>query len=348
MSSRTVPIELMLATVSFAQLNGLDTDQMLRAAGMSPRLLVEGRSRVTEDQVTRFFQALWRHTDDEMLGLGSHPMPRGSFRLLCYGLIGARDLGEMLDRFQGLGRAVPALPVLTVEIDGESARVTVEQHMRQELDDTVADDVVRTLVVGTALAGVHRMLAWAIGGRLPLTAVELPYPSGNEEIHAQVFGAPLVFDGAAPALVFETSRLRAPVMRTEAELDEFVARSPAGLLTRPVQESTVVEQVRRMVEHALRKRGPSQMPTGDDVAARLAISPQTLRRRLAAEGTSLRGVREEVLRDAAITALAEGEEPIGVLALRLGFSETSTFTRAFARWTGNPPSVYRTGMTPDV
>lgn len=348
MSSRTVPIELMLATVSFAQLNGLDTDEMLRAAGMSPRLLIEGRSRVTEDQVTRFFQELWRHTDDEMLGLGSHPMPRGSFRLLCYGLIGARDLGELLDRFQGLVRAVPAFPAITVEIDGDEARVTVEQHMRQELDHTVADDLVRSLVVCTALAGVHRMLAWAIGGRLPLTAVDLPYPPRHEEIHAQVFGAPLVFGAAAPTLVFEASRLQTPVMRTEPELDEFIARSPAGLLTRPAPDSTVVEQVRRMVEHALQKRGPSQMPSGDDVAARLAISPQTLRRRLAAEGTSLRGVREEVLRDEAITALVQGEEPIGVLALRLGFSETSTFTRAFGRWTGNPPSVYRTGNAPDL
>jgi AraC-like DNA-binding protein len=135
--------------------------------------------------------------------------------------------------------------------------------------------------------------------------------------------------------------LQAPVMRTEAELDEFIASSPAGLLTRPAHEATVADQVRRMVEHAIRPGRSTTMPSGDDVAARLSVSPQTLRRWLASYGTSLREVRDAVLRDAAIMSLVDGDEPIGDLALRLGFSEPSAFTRAFRRWTGNPPSAYR-------
>jgi AraC-like DNA-binding protein len=135
--------------------------------------------------------------------------------------------------------------------------------------------------------------------------------------------------------------LRVPVMRTEEDLEAFIARSPAGLLTRPAHEATVADQVRRMIEHAIRDRRQTEMPSGEDVARRLAISQQTLRRRLARDGTSLRQVRDEVLRDEAIAALVEGEESIGDLAMRLGFSEPSAFTRAFRRWTGNPPSAYR-------
>ena len=98
-----------------------------------------------------------------------------------------------------------------------------------------------------------------------------------------------------------------------------------------------------MVELAIRASHPSPVPSGDEVATRLSISQQTLRRRLAADGTSLRGVRDQVLRDAAITALVDGDESIGELSIRLGFSEPSAFTRAFRRWTGNPPSAYRAG-----
>ncbi len=134
-------------------------------------------------------------------------------------------------------------------------------------------------------------------------------------------------------------------MRSEAELDAFIADSPAGLLVRPAHESTATDQVRRMVELAIRAGRPNAVPSGDDVAARLSISQQTLRRRLAEAGTSLREIRDQVLRDAAIMSLVDGDESIADLAARLGFSEPSAFTRAFRRWTGNPPSAYRAGIS---
>jgi AraC-like DNA-binding protein len=340
-SARTVPIDLLQASIWFAQRRGWEVDDMLRQAGVSPALLAEGRSRVTEEQLTEFVQQLWRQTDDEMFGLGAHPLPRGSFRLLSYGLIGAKDLGGLLDRFQGLVRAMPAIPPLTIEHDGDLVRLslapptTADQEL--ELDGP--------LPVCVALAVLHRLVAWSIGGRFPLVAVEVPYPLMLGEAHDLVFATPVVFDAPKPALVFEAARLQAPVMRTEAELDQFIAQSPAGLLARPADEATVADQVRRMVELAIRAGRTTDLPSGDEVADRLAISPQTLRRRLAGAGTSLREVRDEVLRDAAITSLVDGDESIADLAARLGFSEPSAFTRAFRRWTGNPPSAYRAGIT---
>lgn len=340
-SSRTVPIDFVLAMVAFARDRGWDVEGMLRQAGVSPMLLAEGRSRVTEEQITRFTQALWRHTDDEMFGLSPHPLPRGSFRLLCYGLIGATDLAAMLDRLQGLARAMPALPPIRADLDDDLVRVSVEPRVGPELDVVLDDELLGPLIVCVALAVVHRLLAWAIGGRLSLTAVELPYAEQRKESHDLVFGAPLVFEAQRAAITFDADLLRSPVIRNESELDEFIARSPAGLLTRPTAEPTAVEQVRRMVHQSLRTDGTTRTPSGDEIAVRLAISPQTLRRRLAAEGTSLRVIRDAVLRDAAVTGLVESDMPLAELSARLGFSEPSAFTRAFRRWTGNPPSTYR-------
>jgi AraC-like DNA-binding protein len=161
-----------------------------------------------------------------------------------------------------------------------------------------------------------------------------------------VFGAPQVYGTERPGIAFDASLLRAPLMRDERELDEFIARSPAGLLARIEDRAATTDQVRRLVEQGLRQ---TSHPDGDEIARRLAISPQTLRRKLAAEGTSLREIRETVLRDAAVTALVAGEESLGEISQRLGFSEPSAFTRAFRRWTGSPPSAYREsrGPSPD-
>lgn len=81
--------------------------------------------------------------------------------------------------------------------------------------------------------------------------------------------------------------------------------------------------------------------SADGVAKTLAMSSQTVRRRLALEDTSMTRIREELLRDEAIASLVQGEESIETLSNRLGFSEPSAFRRAFRRWTGNAPRAYQ-------
>ncbi len=117
--------------------------------------------------------------------------------------------------------------------------------------------------------------------------------------------------------------------------------APADLLSRREYGTTFTERVRRALAPALRSPGPARLPEAAEVAARLAVSPATLRRRLQAEGTSYQRLKDAVRRDAAISALAAGREPIAALAARLGFSEDTAFHRAFRRWTGTTPGAYR-------
>ena len=327
----TLPIELVRSATAFAIRHGWDVNGILHQAGIPPMLLAEGRARVTEEQGTRIVRALWRLTDDEAFGIGTHPLPRGSFRLLLYGLTGAPDLGAALERAQGFAAAIPALPTLELDVMGDLARVSWDTF-------SGADDPDHLLAY-TSLAVVHRIMAWAIARPVPLHSVELPFHAPvSTEMPLLVFGAPQVYEASRPALVFDAGLLRAPLMRDEKELDEFIARSPAGLLARVEDGAGTSDQVRRLVEQGLRG---STHPDGDEIARRLAISPQTLRRKLAAEGTSLREIRETVLRDAAVTALVDGRESLSEISHRLGFSEPSAFTRAFRRWTGSAPSAYR-------
>jgi AraC-like DNA-binding protein len=79
----------------------------------------------------------------------------------------------------------------------------------------------------------------------------------------------------------------------------------------------------------------------EEVADMLAISPPTLRRRLAAEGRSFQALKDSVRRDAAIEELQRRDATLEQIAVRLGFSELSTFHRAFKKWTGSAPGDYR-------
>ncbi len=64
------------------------------------------------------------------------------------------------------------------------------------------------------------------------------------------------------------------------------------------------------------------------------MSPRTLKRQLAATGTTFQAVLDELRRDRALMLLDRAELTLDEVADRLGYSDTANFTRAFKRWTG--------------
>ncbi|HEX4904762.1 MAG TPA: AraC family transcriptional regulator ligand-binding domain-containing protein [Acidimicrobiales bacterium] len=229
MAERTLPIDMVQAVVSVALRMGWDVNALLEEAGVSPLLMAEGRARVTEEQLVRTLRSLWDRTDDELLGLGPHPLPRGTFRLLLFGIAGARDLGDALARLQGFVRAFPALGFDLDVADGE-ARLRAP---------TVLDDDMATIALLTGLAAGHRLICWAVGAAVVARRVELPFPRAHDETLAMMFDAPLVFDADRAALVFDADLLKRPFVRTDAEIEEMVAHAPRWFLERPRREVTL-------------------------------------------------------------------------------------------------------------
>jgi AraC-like DNA-binding protein len=77
------------------------------------------------------------------------------------------------------------------------------------------------------------------------------------------------------------------------------------------------------------------------VAARLGMSEETLRRRLKREGASFREILRRKRMALARRRLRETDLSILQIALRAGYAETASFTRAFADETGMTPTQFR-------
>ncbi|WP_083241389.1 helix-turn-helix transcriptional regulator [Methyloceanibacter stevinii] len=76
-------------------------------------------------------------------------------------------------------------------------------------------------------------------------------------------------------------------------------------------------------------------------AARLGVSPRTLQRRLQSNGLNYRNLVELVRRKYAFLLLRRTSLTITEIAMELGYSEHANFARAFRRWTGHSPKLYR-------
>lgn len=77
------------------------------------------------------------------------------------------------------------------------------------------------------------------------------------------------------------------------------------------------------------------------LAAQRHMAPRTLMRRLGESGTSYRRIVDDVRRQLAMDYLRHTRLPLAVVAERLGFSDTSNFSRAFRAWFGRSPGSFR-------
>ena len=157
---------------------------------------------------------------------------------------------------------------------------------------------------------------------------------------AAFVGAEIELGSPRAALVVDASLLDSAVVGADGEL----ARYLRGVLERsspaPTDEPEIVRQVRAALQLRL-VRGAATLP---EVAKALGIGARTLQRRLADHDVGFSGVLESTRRRLAEGYLADPERSLAEIAYLLGYDEHASFHRAFRRWHGTTPKVYRDGL----
>lgn len=90
---------------------------------------------------------------------------------------------------------------------------------------------------------------------------------------------------------------------------------------------------------------PNYFPTLKDIANQLYMTPRTLRRKLADQGTSYQQILNETRKHLAIKFLRETTLNMSQIAERVGFSDARNFRHAFKKWTNSTPSSHRAKHT---
>ncbi len=127
-------------------------------------------------------------------------------------------------------------------------------------------------------------------------------------------------------------------MDVESLVSRVVIKTdPAQLLTQFKNITPLTSRIRELLKAYI----AMEMPTLKEVAEQLHLSPKTLHRRLTDEGSSYQKVKDDLRRDMAIDLLGVQQLTIVDIAEQVGFSDTCTFHRAFKKWTGVTPGLYR-------
>jgi AraC-like DNA-binding protein len=155
------------------------------------------------------------------------------------------------------------------------------------------------------------------------------------EAYAAFFGSPCRFNQACSELIFPASTLDLPVLAQSANPRDVVAAT--GDFGSQLDLADWPELVHRMVFSLLLKGGCNQTV----LARSVGMTPRTLNRRLEQHGLSYRQILDDSRFSASRTLIRETDLPLEEIARALGYSRASSFTRAFTRWSGICPDLWR-------
>lgn len=315
---------------------GLDPPEICAAARFDARGCADACARVPLSSLHALWEVVEARTGRADLALvtaeGYQP---GDYGLVGFVAMSCPTLGDALvqvERYIGLWTDDPSV---CLRPDGR-----VEVVYRSDIDDRpglrrATEATIAEVLHGARIVTQRRIAPVEVCFRHPA-----PHVTHRGETFAAFFGAPVRFGQPATWIRFDPADLAAPLPRADDKLRLFLSRLASDALDSKAASSTLVSRLREIVADELRRGVPSI----DAVARRLAMSGRTLRRRLDDEGTTFSDVIDETRADMARAYVRDRRLPLTEVAFLLGFSEPSAFHRAFKRWTGSTPGVFRQGM----
>lgn len=175
-----------------------------------------------------------------------------------------------------------------------------------------------------------------LGGKARPRSIHFSHPApASLHIHHRVFGTKVDFGCDFDGVILDRQDLDRPNPLGDINLSRY-AKDFVDQFSREKQVSTV-SNVRRAL-HLLLPLGRTGI---DQVGQKLGMSPRTLQRRLELEGEGFSSVLNDVRSGLARRYLEDHRYPVAQIAILLGFSEASTFSRWFTAQFGEAPRRWR-------
>lgn len=311
---------------------GLSQDDLFRTIGLSGQTAIEPDHMVRDTEFFDFLEQIAAYSDD-----GRSIAVRIGSQMRCddYGAFGlafksAVTLLGSFKRVERFGKVVTSIANYSVDRRDGSVFMRVHEGEHNRLGLHMTNEL--------AVAAATALSREVSEGAFVPTAVSLAHQRPSDvTAFERVFDCPVRFgvehDGFEVAEQFLNAKNRLGDEKTSEFFDLHLEKE----LTSLTDDAGLAQRVRIQVSSSLSEG----VPLISDIASRLGMSGRSLQRRLSDRGYAYQDIVDEARRTLSERLLRTTEYSLAEVAFLAGYSEQSTFSKAFKRWNGQTPRSYR-------
>lgn len=311
---------------------GFDPAPLFAAEDIKVQLPIDPDLRLPYTKVDRIRARAVKLSGDEAFGLRSAAVYLPSqFGALGYAWHASLTLRKACLRLERFVRVVNDKASVHVEDKDGCMVVTLELNRESECQHARDDG---------ALALITRMCRSVYGDNFRLKAVNFKHFEPRDiKPYFEYFACQLNFDQADNQILIPLSLVDETLVGASPELallnDQVVTKRLASM-----DRSDIVARVQAVLFDLL----PAGNVSDEAVAEALHMSVRTMHRKLSEVNSNFRALLVEMRRDLAELYILDNSLTLTEISLLLGFSEPSSFSRAFKNWTGSAPSEVRQSL----
>lgn len=310
----------------------IDRSAMLNSIGIDPTVPVDPSLMVADHDYYRFLETIAKAEQaGHTLGLRAG----NSMRADDYGAFGlawktAANLRGSFNRAERYWRVMTSVAIYSIEASDNGAYAHLHREGERNLGLRLSNEA-----TVASMYTISREVATQ-----PIKLQGVFFKHAAPEIvsdHEAFFGCPVHFDTDRDALLIAEESMQAPNKLGDAGIAQFFDSHLDAELSQFDDDHALDKQVKQQITRALSEG----IPNISDIASELAMSGRTLQRKLSEQGHSYQSLVDEARRELAEQLLKNSQHSLANIAFFTGFSEQSSFNRAFKRWAGQTPRSYR-------
>lgn len=309
---------------------GVDTQLLLSGTSLSWAGLLKGNDFISFLQMRELILAAVRLSGSPSFAMDFATATQASAHgQVGYAAIASQDVAQALNL---IARYAPLRQrVVDFHLSERDGRCRLSLRERFDMGD-VRIPVLEAMLV-TMVQLIEALAGYALEGAEYLLPYAAPPWAGH---YPSRLNGKLVFNAACMEIRFPGALLAAPCPTADPVARACAVRDCEQGMARILPQDDVLRQVRER----LQGRGRTY-PSAETMAAELNMSVRTLIRKLKQKGASYQALLDENRKELALWYLQNTNCPVDAIAERLGYLDTSNFSRTFRRWFAVSPSTYR-------
>ena len=305
-----------------------DGDSLLNSLGLSRDDLIDVNKRIPYKTVYQLWLKASELIDDRCFGLKAaeviHP---SDLNALGYAWLSSSTLRTAFERLQRFQMMLSEFANISLSESGDQFEISLRFKDK---------NMVTMAQINSGLAVIMQMCRINYGHSLKPSLVFLTHEQPDcADKYSDYFGSSVSFSQSVNKLCFPVEIMDEVLINSSSSMALMADNTIIDYLE-SMQEENIISKVKQ----AIIKQLPLEVSI-EFISSSLNMTPRTLHRHLKELNTSFKVILDDVRFDLSKQYITSQRYNLTEIAFQLGFSDSSSFSRAFKHWSGKSPTNYR-------